>query len=57
MSKEKQTFKQAISMRWIKADSGNTYLCPLSAWNQLTSRSEEELSSLCVEESSNPQND
>ncbi len=39
--------------RWVKADSGNTYICPI---NVKEGASEEELKRLCVNESENPNN-
>ena len=54
---EKQTVKQELSLKWIKADSGNTYLCPVKAIDKLEKPTEEDLKKICVEESQNPQND
>ena len=47
--------KQSIGVKWIKVESGNTYLCPadLSGASELT---EEELRQVCVDESQNPEN-
>ena len=39
--------------RWIKAESGNTYICPVGVPENAT---EEELKRYCVNESENPQN-
>lgn len=50
-------FKKQLSVKWIKAQSGTTYLCPVSALDRLENPSEEQLKTICVEESMNPQND
>ena len=50
-------FKKELSVKWIKADSGNTYLCPVNALDRLGNPSEEQLKTICVDESKNPQND
>lgn len=54
---EKATIKREIALKWIKADSGNTYLCPVASLDKLQSMTEEDLKKICVEESANPQND
>jgi hypothetical protein len=46
-----------LGVRWIKAESGNTYLCPTESLKRLHNPSEEELRTHCVDESLNPQND
>jgi hypothetical protein len=50
-------FKKELSVKWIKADSGNTYLCPVDALERIDGPSEAQLRMICVEESQNPQND
>jgi hypothetical protein len=50
-------FKRELSVKWIKADSGSTYLCPVNALDKLSNPTEDQLRMICVEESSNPQND
>jgi hypothetical protein len=49
-------FKKNLSVKWIKADSGHTYLCPVSAYEKLEKPTEEQIRMICVEESGNPQN-
>ena len=49
-------FKKELSVKWIKADSGNTYLCPVSALDRIENPNEGQLKAICVEESTNPQN-
>ena len=50
--------KKELNLKWIKADSGNTYLCPVDALSKLQQRpSEDKLKIMCVDESENPQND
>ena len=50
-------FKRELSVRWIKAASGATYLCPVDALRRFENPTEEQLKTICVDESSNPQND
>jgi hypothetical protein len=50
-------FKKELSVKWIKAESGNTYLCPVDALKKLKSPSESDLKTICVDESENPQTD
>ena len=56
MSPEATSFIRQ-SYKWVKSDSGSTYLCPLSVIRGLDNPSEEQLRSLCVDESLNPQNE
>ena len=46
-----------VNHQWIKADSGNTYLCPVAELQKLDNPSEADLQAICVDESKNPQND
>ena len=55
--KEMNEFKKNLSVKWIKADSGSTYLCPVDALAKLNNPTEEQLKLICVDESQNPQND
>jgi len=57
MTKEMKEFKKQLSVKWIKADSGSTYLCPVDALDRFDSPTEDQLKMICVEESANPQND
>ena len=52
-----ETNKQSFAMHWIKAESGNTYICSVDALNGINNPTEDDLRRLCVEESNNPQND
>lgn len=54
---EPKVQKQEIAVKWIKGQSGNTYLCPVAALNRLDNPSEDQLKMICVDESVNPQND
>ena len=54
---ELNEFKKELSVKWIKAESGNTYLCPVAALSRIDDHSEEQLRTICVDESSNPQNE
>jgi hypothetical protein len=57
MVAEMNVFKRELSVKWIKADSGKTYLCPVNALDRIENPSEEQLKTICVDESTNPQND
>jgi hypothetical protein len=57
MAKLENEFKKELGVKWIKAKSGNTYLCPVDALKKLKSPSEEQLKLICVDESQNPQNE
>ncbi len=59
MADELQEFKREIGVKWVKADSGTSYLCPLPAFKRLGTEnpSESDLKKICVDESQNPQND
>ena len=57
MADEEKIYKQELSVKWIKADSGRTYLCPVTALQRLKNPSEDDLKLICVDESDNPQND
>ncbi|MFC2173155.1 hypothetical protein ACFLU6_11065 [Acidobacteriota bacterium] len=56
MSDAKQVFKQELSVQWIKATSGNTYLCPVTALERIQNPTEDQLKMICVDESKNPEN-
>lgn len=56
MSHEKEEFKKELGVKWIKANSGNTYLCPVDALDRLKKPTENELKLICVDESANPEN-
>ena len=57
MDKDITNRKASFAYKWIAAESGNTYLCPVGAIEDASSASEAELKAKCVEESYNPQND
>ncbi len=57
MTEEMKEFKKELSVKWIKGDSGNTYLCPVEALQKIDQNDEEQLKLICVDESTNPQND
>ena len=42
---------------WIKAGSGNSYLCPIGAITDKSKATEEQLKKVCVDESGSPHND
>ena len=56
MSDKKEEFKREIGVKWIKAKSGSTYLCPVDAYTRLEKPTEEQLKMICVDESANPEN-
>lgn len=45
------------SFKWIKSESGATYLCPVDAIKGRSHLADEELSAVCVDESLSPHND
>ena len=50
--------KREVNLKWIKAPSGNTYLCPVDALKKIRDQpTEQQLQTMCVDESNNPQND
>lgn len=57
MTNDQNEFKKQVDVKWVKATSGNTYLCPVVALDRLPDKSEKHLKTICVEESSNPQNE
>lgn len=57
MTEELKEFKKQLSVKWIKAKSGSTYLCPVDSLDRLNNPTEDQLKTICVEESDNPQND
>ena len=59
MTDELKEFTKEIGVKWIKAESGTSYLCPMAAYKRLgaTNPKEEDLKKICVDESKNPQND
>jgi hypothetical protein len=57
MTEDMKEFKKQLSVKWIKATSGSTYLCPVDALDRFNNPTEEQLKMICVEESDNPQND
>jgi hypothetical protein len=57
MAELDKEYKKELSVKWIKAQSGNTYLCPVDSLKRLQNPSEEQLKTICVDESKNPQTD
>jgi len=50
-------FKKELGVKWIKASSGATYLCPVDSLKKIQNPTEDQLKLICVDESRNPQND
>jgi len=57
MTDDLKEFKKELNVKWVKAESGMTYLCPVKALERLQNPGEKELKTICVDESENPQND
>ena len=57
MADDLKEFTKELNVQWVKGDSGNTYLCPVAALKRLDNPSEADLKTICVDESTNPQND
>jgi hypothetical protein len=53
---DERTYKQELGVKWIKAKSGSTYLCPVKALDRLDNPTEDQLKMICVDESNNPHN-
>lgn len=56
MAGEQNEFKKELNVKWVKGDSGTSYLCPVESLNRLDKPGDEELQTICVDESDNPQN-
>lgn len=56
MTEQDRIIKQELSVQWIKAESGNTYLCPVNSLKRLSNPNEDQLRMICVEESLSPHN-
>ncbi|MBD3298369.1 MAG: hypothetical protein GF341_06925 [candidate division Zixibacteria bacterium] len=56
MTDELAAFKREIGVKWIKGESGTSYLCPVAAYERLNNPTEADLKTICVDESENPQN-
>lgn len=56
MTNEMNNYKKDLGYKWVKADSGNTYLCPVKSLQDMNNPSEDDLRSICVDESNDPQN-
>ena len=54
---QQNEFKKELGVRWIKADSGHTYLCPVDSLKRLDDPSEADLKKICVDESESPHNE
>jgi len=57
MSDTTNEFTKELGVKWVKAESGTTYLCPVDSLKKLDNPDEDQLSMICVDESLNPQND
>jgi len=57
MADELKAFTREVNVKWVKGESGTTYLCPVAALERLGSPTEADLKKICVDESENPQND
>ena len=49
-------FKKELGVKWIKAESGHTYLCPVDSLKRLENPTEDDLKKICVDESEDPHN-
>ena len=57
MTTENKEFKQELGVKWIKCESGTTYLCPVGSLQKLNDPTEDQLKLICVDESMNPHNE
>ena len=49
--------QQSTSIKWIKPESGNPYICRVGALDGIDNPTEAEFQRLCQDESATPQND
>lgn len=56
MFEKESQFKREVNVKWIKTESGNTYLCPADALKRLRNPKEDDIKRICVDESDNPEN-
>jgi hypothetical protein len=49
-------YKKNLGREWIKADSGDTWICPIGALDGIENPTEDQLNQFCVNESHNPEN-
>ena len=56
MVNENNSYKARLGVRWFRAKSGNTYLCPIDAFDGIENLSEDQLERMCVNESHDPHN-
>jgi hypothetical protein len=57
MIEEIRNRKASLGVRWVQSETGNTYLCHAASLSEIGDLSDASLSSIGVDESSNPQND
>ncbi len=57
MADQQNEFKKELNVKWVKGDSGTSYLCPVNSLKRMDKPGEKELQTICVDESDNPQND
>ena len=49
--------RKRVSFKWVRGESGRTYLCPADAIEPFPYPSDYQLNKICVDESDNPHND
>lgn len=54
---EEHEMKSRQGYEWIKAASGNSYLCPIGSIADKKKATEADLKKICVDESGSPHND
>ena len=57
MNDESRAYKKDLGVRWVRGESGTTYLCTVSTIKDFRYLGESDLRSTCVDESANPQNE
>ena len=44
-----EEFKKEIGVKWVKAESGTSYLCPVKALQRMGTPNEADLKKVCVD--------
>jgi hypothetical protein len=56
MFEEIKEVKANLGFKWVRSETGRTYLCPASQVDAVRGASDSDLEATCIDESTNPQN-